>query len=177
MDWTSEVETILEKIRINSVSLSNRHRENFFEYKQMSRYFDLPIIIVSTISASFSVGATSYITQEAVSSIVCSISMFITILSSIKLYLNLDDLIKNEYEMSKQFNLLSLDIFKILHLKQEQREEIGIDYLNKSFATYTTLIEKSHLLRKRLKYDELIDIETNKYFSDVDSNSSKGIDI
>jgi hypothetical protein len=177
MDWTSEVETILEKIRINSVSLSNRHRENFFEYKQMSRYFDLPIIIVSTISASFSVGATSYITQEAVSSITCSISMFITILSSIKLYLNLDDLIKNEYEMSKMFNLLSLDIFKILHLKQEQREEIGIDYLNKSFATYTTLIEKSHLLRKRLKCDELIDIETNKYFSDVDSNSSKGIDI
>ena len=177
MDWTSEVETILEKIRINSVCLSNRHRENFFEYKQMSRYFDLPIIVISTFSASFSVGLPAYISQEAVSGITCSISMFITILSSIKLYLNLDDLIKNEYEMSKQFNLLSLDIYKMLHLKQEQREEIGIDYLNKSFATYSQLIEKSHLLRKRLKYDELIDIETNKYFSDVDSNSSKGVDI
>ena len=177
MDWTIEVETILEKIRINSVSLSNRHRENFFEYKQLSKWFDLPIIIISTLSASFSVGLPAYTSQEVVSGVTCSISMFITILSGIKLYLNLDDLIKNEYEMSKQFNLLSLDIYKVLHLKQEQRDEIAIDYLDKVFLSYTTLIEKSNLLRKRLKCDELIDIETNKYFSDVDSQSSKGVDI
>lgn len=79
--------------------------------------------------------------------------------------------------MSKQFNLLSLDIYKVLHLKKEQRYEIGIEYLNKSFANYTTLIEKSQLLRKRLKCDELIDVEINKYFSDVDSTSSKGTEV
>lgn len=176
-DWTPEIEQILEKIRINSVSLSNRHRENYFEYKQLTKWFDLPIIVTSTLSASFSVGATSYMEQEVVSSVTCGISMFITILSGIKLYLNLDDLIKNEYEMSKQFNLLSLDIYKILHLKKEQRDDIGIEYLNTSFNTYKTLIEKSQLLRKRLKYDELIDIEINKYFSDIDSNSSKGTEV
>ena len=116
-DWTQEVEDILEKVRINSVSLSNRHRENFYEFKNLTKWFDLPIIITSNISASISVGASAYMTQDIVSSITCSVSMFITILSGIKLYLNLDDTIKNEFEMSKQFNLLSLDIFKKLHLK------------------------------------------------------------
>ena len=176
-EWTQEIEDILERVRINSVSLSNRHRENFYEFKQMSKWFDLPIIITITISASFSVGATAYMAQDIVSSITCSISMFITILSGVKLYLNLDDLIKNEFEMSKQFNLLSLDIFKILHLKKEQRTEDGIEYLNKIFNSYTHLIEQSNLLRKRLKYDELIDIEPRKYFSDTDSQSSKGTEV
>ena len=176
-DWTQEVEDILEKVRINSVSLSNRHRENFYEFKNLTKWFDLPIIITSTISASFSVGASAYMTQDIVLSITCSVSMFITILSGIKLYLNLDDTIKNEFEMSKQFNLLSLDIFKILHLKREQRTEDGIEYLNKIFNSYIQLIEKSNLLRKRLKYDELIDIEPRKYFSDLDSQSSKGTEV
>ena len=176
-EWTQEVEDVLERVRINSVSLSNRHRENFYEYKQMSKWFDLPIIIASTISASFSVGASAYMAQDIVSSITCSISMFITVLSGIKLYLNLDDIIKNEFEMSKQLNLLSLDIFKTLHLKKEQRTDDGIEYLNKIFNSYTQLIEKSNLLRKRLKYDELIDIEPRKYFSDIDSQSSKGTEV
>ena len=99
-DWTQEVEDILEKVRINSVSLSNRHRENFYEFKNLTKWFDLPVIITSTISALFSVGASAYMTQNIVSSITCSFSMFITILSGIKLYLNLDDTIKSEFEMS-----------------------------------------------------------------------------
>ena len=176
-DWTQEVEDILQKVRINSVSLSNRHRENFYEFKNLTKWFDLPIIITSTISASFSVGASAYMTQDIVSSITCSVSMFITILSGIKLYLNLDDTIKNEFEMSKQFNLLSLDVYKMLHLKKEQRTEDGIEYLNKIFNSYTHLIEQSNLLRKRLKSDELIDIEPRKYFSDIDSQSSKGTEV
>ena len=116
-------------------------------------------------------------TQDIVSSVTCSVSMFVTILSAIKLYLNLDDTIKNEFEMSKQFNLLSLDVYKMLHLKKEQRTEDGIEYLNKIFNSYTHLIEQSNLLRKRLKYDELIDIEPRKYFSDIDSQSSKGTEV
>ena len=176
-EWTQEVEDILERVRINCVSLSNRHRETYYEYKILTRYFDLPIIITSTISASFSVGATAYMTQNIVSTVTCSISMFITILSGIKLYLNLDDTIKTEYELSKNFNLLSLDIFKILRLKKEQREIDGIDYLNTTYNKYTHLIEQSNLLRKRLKHDELIELDEKTYFSDVDSNSEKGTEV
>jgi hypothetical protein len=171
-EWTEEIEDILERVRKNSVSLSNRHRENYYEYKQASKWFDVPIIVVSTISASFSVGATSYMTQNIVSTITCAISMSITILSGIKLYLNLDYTIKSEYELSKNFNLLSLDIFKILHLKREQREIDGIDYLNTIYNKYTHLIEQSNLLRKRIKHDEMIELDEKKYFSDIDSNSS-----
>ena len=57
--------------------------------------------------------------------------MFVSILSSIKLYL--DDLMKSEFELSKSFNLLSLDIFKVLHLDKEYRE---VEHLNEKFTEY-----------------------------------------
>jgi hypothetical protein len=158
-NWSNEIENILQKIRINSVVLSDRHRNNFLEYKNLSKFFDVPIIVVSTISASFSVGSQSYMSQELVSTVTCSISMFITILSGIKLYLNLDNLIQNEVEMSKQFNLLSLDIFRVLNLSKDERTEEAMDFLNKKYNEYTRLIEASNLLRTKLPVDMLSQID------------------
>ena len=173
--WPGEVEQLLEKIRINSVVLSERHRSNFYEYKSLSKWFDLPIIVISVRSSSFSVGSQSYIEQDIISTITCSISMIVTILSSIKLYLNLEDSLRNENDISKQFNLLSLDIYKVLHLNKSDRSINGLEYLNKKFNHYTHLIDQSQLLRRKLKRDELEEIDRSSYFSDTDSSNSTNV--
>lgn len=168
-----EIETLLEKIRINSVVLAETHRRNFYEYKNLSRYFDIPIIVISVLSSSFSVGSQAYLTQNIISTTTCSISMLVAILSSIKLYLSLDDNMKLENDISKQFSLLALDIFKYTHLKQGDRSMEGLAYLNKKYTNYTHLIEQSNLLRKKLKNDELNTLTNIKlYLSDTESSSS-----
>lgn len=173
MSWSDEIETLLEKIRINSVVLAETHRRNYYEYKSLSRYFDIPIIIISVLSSSFSVGSQSYLNQSIISTTTCSISMLVAILSSIKIYLQLEDNMKLENDISKQFNLLSLDIFKTTHLKIDDRSMNGLDYLNKKYNEYTHLIEQSNLLRKKLKRDELCELNhIRKYISDSDSNNS-----
>ena len=45
--------------------------------------------------SSFSVGSQAYIEQDRISTIRCSISMVVKILSSIKIYLNLGDMLKD----------------------------------------------------------------------------------
>ena len=81
---------------------------------------------------------------------------------------------KLENDISKQFNLLSLDIFKTTHLKIDDRSMNGLDYLNKKYNEYTHLIEQSNLLRKKLKKDELCELNhIRKYISDTDSNSTE----
>ena len=142
----------------------------------MSKYFDIPIIVISTLSASFSVGSQNYLKQSMISTITCGISMSIAILSSIKLYLNLDDLIKKEVDLSKSFYLLSLEIYKTLHINKDLRKQDGLEFLNKKYNDYTKLISQSELLRKRLKHDELEEIDNRKfYFSDSDKNSNSSI--
>ena len=175
-NWSEEQESILEKIRINCIVLAETHRRAFFDYKNLSKLFDIPVIIISTLSASFSVGNQSYLPQHLISTTTCSISMLVASLSSIKLYLNLDQNLKLESELSKQFNLLSLDIFKILHLNKTDRSIDGLIYLNKKYTNYCHLIEQSNLLRKKLKRDELQELTNiQQYFSDSDSSSSTNV--
>ena len=83
--WNDETIKILNNVRINSLNLSEYHRRNYFSYKYLSNWFDLPVICISTIAGSFSVGATPYLEQGTISVITCSASMLITILSSIKM--------------------------------------------------------------------------------------------
>ena len=85
--WNDEIIKILNNVRINSLNLSEYHRRNFFYYKNLSNYFDIPIIIISCISGSFSVGASPYLNQGYISLISCSASMFITIYNQSQIWL------------------------------------------------------------------------------------------
>ena len=84
-NWSEEQESILEKIRINCIVLAETHRRNFYDYKNLSKLFDIPVIIISTLSAFFSVGSQSHLPQHLISTTTCSISMLVAILPSIKL--------------------------------------------------------------------------------------------
>ena len=64
--------------------------------------------------------------------------MCVAILPSVKLYLNLEQNIKLENELSKQFNLLSLDILKILLLNKGVRSIGGLVYLSKNIQITVT---------------------------------------
>ena len=81
----SEAQEYFRKIRINGIVLSETNRRNFYEHRNLSKLFDIPNIIISTLSASFSVGSQSYLPQHIISSTTCGfISVIITILSSVK---------------------------------------------------------------------------------------------
>ena len=172
-NWTDEVNEILEKLRKNSIELSHRHRKNFYEYKSYSKYFDIPIIVVSVLSSSFSVGANAFLSQELVSVSTCGISMMVAILTSVKLYLQLEENIKIELEMSKSFHTLALDIFKVLNLQITQRNGNGLDYLNKKYSDYIKLVESSNLLRKNLKKDFLLEIDSSLLNDDSSLSSNE----
>jgi len=173
-NWNSNIIEILEGVRTNAVNLSEYHRRTYFYYKNLSNWFDVPIIIISSISASFSVGADPYLEQRNISLISCLSSMVITILGSIKLYLNISQNLENESNMSREFYVLSVEIFKQISLPTEQRNTNGIEFLNSKYSQYIKLYEESNLLKKQYKKDTLTKIDKNLIdeFSDAGSVSS-----
>jgi hypothetical protein len=160
-NWNPDIENILEKMRINSILLSNRHRKVYYEYKGYNKYFDIPVIIISVFGSSFSVGAVGFVKQEYISLISCFIGMTVTILTSIKLYLHLDERLKNELHMSKHFHSLALKLFKILHLPVEQRGSDGLYLLNSKYSDYIKLVEQSALSRKCIIDKTLLEIPSD----------------
>ena len=73
MAWDNhhDVEQILENIRINAVNLADYHRKRFYHFKSFGKYFRIPIIVLSSITASASVGLQPVLDQGIISGLTC----------------------------------------------------------------------------------------------------------
>src|SRR5210317_1095895 len=161
MSWTAEVEEILEKLRINCVNLSEYHRKRYYHFKGYGKYFRLPLIILASINSTASVGLQPLLEQPIISGITCIIGMLMGIISAYELYLGIQANMELELKQSKDFYTLSIDLFKTLSLRRENRGEEGKDYLNKKYSQYVKLVEASNLLKRKLSVDTLTTIPEN----------------
>jgi hypothetical protein len=152
--WSKDIIDLLKKIRINSYLLSVKHRDRYNEYKECSKYFDLPVIILSIFSSTF-ISFNGISTSDKIV-VNTAISMFIAILTSIKLYLHLDTTINESGSLSQSFYLLSINIYKILELSEENRKCEGNQYLNEVYSEYIKLLDSSNLFKRDIKNDSMI---------------------
>jgi hypothetical protein len=148
--WTRDIIDILERIRFNSIKLNEQHTERYLKFASVLKYFDIPIIICSVFSSSFSSLGINPNYSQIITTV---ISMGITILSSIKLYLNLTNTISNEIDLSKSYYLLSIGIYKMLMLRPADTNPRL--YLDNIFSEYSKLIEQSTIILKNSKKDLL----------------------
>ena len=153
--WTTDLENVLDKIRINSTVLSEYHKERYYKYKGYLKYFRIPTIIFSAFSSVFSVGLQNFVEQNVVSIVTCLIGLFVGILNSMELFLSISQTMESELTHSRDFYLLSVDIFKTLVLKREHRPLGGKEYLDEKYGTYCKLVENSILVDQKLN-DKLV---------------------
>ncbi len=146
MSWTGDIEQILDSVRENSVWLSQHHKKKYFYYKNVSDYFRIPTIVVSSIASVASVGLTNYVSQENISGIVCLLSLSVGIINSIELYLRIQDNLENELNTSKAYYALSIDLHKLLNLSQVNREGDPKEVLEEFYKRYEDLVQESNLL-------------------------------
>jgi hypothetical protein len=60
-DWTQDIESVLEQIRINSVLLSKNHKKRYFYLIEILKYFRLPVIIISCITPTEKKNETNFL--------------------------------------------------------------------------------------------------------------------
>lgn len=161
------MDEILNKIRLNCITLSRRHTSTYLYYKETSKFFKIPIIILSVFSGSFAVGSDAFLHQELISVVSCSISMIITVISSIELYMRIIDQIEQNKELSIKYKVLSLEIFKFISLPEPNRGTDTLVYLNEVYAEYIKLIESNEILQLGKK-DYLMELD----YDDSTNNSN-----
>ena len=174
---STDIENILDKIRINSINLNKSHMRNYFYYKKLGKWFQIPTIILSSFNSVFSVGFT-YTSQENISSVSALISLIVSIINSVQLYLKIEDNMEQENTISKQYYTLSSDIYKILQLNKEHREGNSKDILNEYYNQYIELLNKSNLLNNNSYSDKLLILpkERNIFGFNNTNNKKKKID-
>ena len=149
-DWTTDIEFVLENIRVNCVVLAKEHKRQYFIFKDILQYFRLPLIIISGINSIVSVGLQPYISQSIISVVTCLLALICSIIGSIELYLAIQKSMENELTSQRDYYLMSVDIYKTLALSREHRPVPAKDYLEKQYNSYCKLIENSNTVMKRL---------------------------
>lgn len=154
---SDDIEGILDKLRRNSIQLNYSHKKQYEKLKNKLIYYRVPTIILSSINSVFSVGLSAYMPQQDVSVINCLISLICGIIVSVELYLQLEKSMAIEYDVSKSYYLLGIEIQKFLLTDRPNRSIDCAPFLDKSYNQYTKLFESSRLLEKSI-HDNLCDL-------------------
>lgn len=157
--WSDDIENVLGKIRENCIMMSNYHKIRYYSFKSLLKYFRIPTIILSAANSVFSVGLQPYMAQETISLITCMIALFVGIINSIELFLAIQSTMEQELTTSKDFYILSIDIYKILLLNRNHRSIDGKTFLDDKYSIYCKLFEGSQLMNKEIN-DRLVPLLT-----------------
>jgi hypothetical protein len=153
--FTPDIEGILEHIRVNCAILTEYHRKDFLKLNNSIKYYRIPVLLLSSVASVWSVSGTAFLEQEVVSLVNCFLGLVAGTITSIELFVKLDEKMKLAEELSHKYYIISADIFKTLSLRDENRQQSGKDYLMETFSNYLKLIEKSNILDKKVK-DQLL---------------------
>ena len=168
--WTSDIEMILENIRINSVILSKQHKKRYISLKNLLKYYRLPVIVISAFNSVIAIGAQPYLDQAFISLCNCGLALCVGVIGSIELFFGIDKQMENELTSSKDYYILSTNIFKMLSLDAPNRHNDGRAFLDEHYSIYIKLAETAGTLEKRID-DKLAPIFNGKVLMSSETNS------
>ena len=169
MNWTTDTEGINENIRVNSIIMSEYHKKRYDYLKSRLKFVKIPLIVFNSLNIFFSVGLVEFLPQNYISLLTMGISMVCSIINSIELFMEIEKTMSKELVVSKEFYILSTDIYRCLALDRANRSIDGKTFLDDSYNRYIKLYEQSNLMNKKIK-DSLRPLIQ-------DNNSDKSSDI
>lgn len=159
ISWPNDVDVILERIRRNSIILSDYHKQNYFYLHSRLKYFRIPVIIISAFASVFNIGLQPFIDQGWISIICCLMSLITGLIGSIELFLQIQKRMESDLTYSRDYYLLAIDIYKVLSLDPKNRNGDGGTFLDDKFNIYRKMVENSNILDKKI-IDQLAPIDT-----------------
>jgi hypothetical protein len=156
MEWNNDQEIVLEGIRENALQLRKLNAKLYLSYKSQLARYKIPMILLSAINSVFSVGAERYLPQHIISGVSCLISLFVGVIGSIQMYLQIEGMMEICLVASKDYYNLAIDIYKTLTLERIHRTSAGKDYLDEIYSKYVSITDKSVINKKKIK-DQLFE--------------------
>ena len=151
MTFSPDIENVCENVRVNAVIMSDFHKRRYEYLKSYLKWFKIPQIFLSSLNVFFSVGMNEFLTQNYISLLTMGVSMICGILNSLELFMEIEKSMSKELVVSKEFYILSTDIFKVLALERNNRNVDGKTFMDEIYNRYIKLYEQSNLLNKRIK--------------------------
>jgi len=154
--WSSDIEKVLKDLLDNVDELQGVHHGQVLKLEGQLVLFRVPLILLSALNSVFSVGLSTYIEQQTVSTINCLISLACACISSLELFLQIHRKLEVELASYHSYKTLSIRVAACLKLDREHRPEGGPAFLSAALAEYKNLVEQAIVGRHELQ-DRLVE--------------------
>jgi hypothetical protein len=150
--WNEYHENILRQWGEASACYRYMHHRSFLMYKKLSLRFNLPVIVLSTITgtANFAQTTLPASIQPAAPSIIGGLNLVAGLIATIMQFLKVNELMENHRTAALGHGGLSRNIRLQLALPREERKKEGLNFVEECKATYDSLLEQSPAIPKKI---------------------------
>lgn len=150
--WNDYHETILKSWGEQSACYRYMHHRAFLMFKKLSLRFNLPVIVLSTITgtANFAQSTLPASIQPAAPSIIGGLNLIAGLIATIMQFLKIQELMENHRTAALGHGNLSRNIRLQLALPREERKKEGLKFVEECKTTYDSLLEQSPPIPKHI---------------------------
>ena len=161
--WNDYHENVLRQWGEASACYRYMHHRAFLQFKRLSLRFNLPVIVLSTITgtANFAQSTLPPSIQPAAPSIIGGLNLIAGLIATIMQFLKVNELMENHRTAALGHGSLSRNIRLQLALPRNERKKEGLKFVEECKATYDSLLEQSPPIPKKilLNFDKEYPIE------------------
>ena len=150
--WNEHHENILRQWGEQSACYRYMHHRAFLTFKRMSLRFNLPVIVLSTITgtANFAQSTLPESIRGAAPAVIGGMNLIAGLIATIMQFLKINELMENHRTAALGHGTLSRNIRLQLALPREERKKEGLIFVDECKAVYDSLLEQSPPIPKRI---------------------------
>jgi|TARA_B110000093_G_scaffold26788_1_gene26159 hypothetical protein len=156
--WNEHHENILRQWGEQSACYRYMHHRAFLMYKILSLRFNLPVIVLSTITgtANFAQSTLPESIRGAAPAVIGGMNLIAGLIATIMQFLKINELMENHRTAALGHGTLSRNIRLQLALPREERNKEGLKFVDECKAIYDSLLEQSPSIPKHIlvSFDE-----------------------
>jgi len=150
--WNEYHENVLRQWGEACACYRYMHHRSFLMYKKLSLRFNLPVIVLSTITgtANFAQSTLPLSIQPAAPSIIGGLNLIAGLIATIMQFLKVNELMENHRTSALGHGSLSRNIRLQLALPREERKKEGLKFVEECKAEYDRLLEQCPAVPKKI---------------------------
>ena len=150
--WNEYHENILRQWGEAAACYRYMHHRSFLMYKKLSLRFNLPVIVLSTITgtANFAQTTLPVTIQPMAPSIIGGLNLIAGLIATIMQFLKVNELMENHRTSALGHGSLSRNIRLQLALPREERKKEGLKFVEECKAAYDSLLEQCPAIPKNI---------------------------
>jgi len=150
--WNEYHENVLRQWGESTACYRYMHHRSFLLYKKLSLRFNLPVIVLSTITGTANFAQSSFpeSMRGTVPSIIGGMNLIAGLIATIMQFLKINELVENHRAAALTHGSLSRNIRLQLSLPREERKKEGLKFVDECKAEYDRLLEQSPAIPKEI---------------------------